>query len=345
MANRHPPVGPIAAGRLTGKADSTPLLSGFSFGEFELRLQWSAAPGAAWKVLLPEVPNGKGLEIALCDGDRCGRCLDGDKEIAPGAKLEPLADKMHAAVLRRAGGKLTLTVDGRRMAEVEIAAQRRFGLGLAVAGGDASLDDLRIQEPAGEPIFNGKDLSGWWCPGNIKAWTVEDGQIVLSGSGGNYLRTDKEYANFTLALDYQTKKGCNSGIGIRTPRSGWPSGDGMELQIYDRPLGRARRQALANGHLRQRAAAGAGRPVGTVEPSGRQGRRPDDLRLGQRRTGAAVQHARPSGTEVPQPQGLDRHPGPRPVDSRARRARAFGARRPGPRCLASTPRQAGRSRR
>ena len=29
--------------------------------------------------------------------------------------------------------------------------------------------------------------------------------------------------------------GGNSGIGIRTPRLGWPSGDGMEMQIWDKP--------------------------------------------------------------------------------------------------------------
>src|SRR5262249_14499786 len=30
-------------------------------------------------------------------------------------------------------------------------------------------------------------------------------------------------------------KGGNSGVGIRTPRNAWPSGDGIEMQIEDRP--------------------------------------------------------------------------------------------------------------
>ena len=28
---------------------------------------------------------------------------------------------------------------------------------------------------------------------------------------------------------------CNSGVGIRTAKAGWPSGDGFELQILDAP--------------------------------------------------------------------------------------------------------------
>jgi len=233
-----PPAGwTIADGRLTGKADSTPLLSGFSFGDFELRCQWSAAPGAACKVLLPEEPNGKGIELTLREGDHCGQITDDGKELAPGARVEPRPDAMHTLLLRRAGAKLSLMVDHKQVADVDIKADRRFGLGLAVVGGQCTLVDLRVQEPAGEPIFNGKDLSGWWCPGNINAWAAEDGELVLAKpGGGNYLRSEKEYANFTLSLDYRAKKGCNSGIGIRTPRSGWPSGDGMEMQIWDRPL-------------------------------------------------------------------------------------------------------------
>ena len=51
----------------------------------------------------------------------------------------------------------------------------------------------------------------------------------------HYLRPDKEYANFTLSLRYMMDRGGNSGIAIRTHKDGWPSGDGMELQLLDRP--------------------------------------------------------------------------------------------------------------
>jgi len=284
-----PPAGwTIEDGRLRGNRQSTPLLSGFSFGDFELRFQWSVSAGVC-KVLFPEVPEGKGLELVLCEGEGCGRLIDGDQSLSSGQKIDPTADGTHTAAIRRVGAQVTVTVDDRRIAEVELPSlaakatpgatggatgvppvpekstgetsgatgvppvpekstgetpvapgtmapgERRFGLGLAVAEGEAGVADLRVQEPAGVALCNGHDLAGWWTPGNREAWAVENGSIVLCKRGGNYLRTEKEYANFTLSLEYKSQKGTNSGIGIRTPRNGWPSGDGMELQLWDRP--------------------------------------------------------------------------------------------------------------
>ncbi len=51
---------------LDGTAESTPLLSGFVFGDFELRWQWSVSDAGAWKLSLPEAPSGSGLTIIVC---------------------------------------------------------------------------------------------------------------------------------------------------------------------------------------------------------------------------------------------------------------------------------------
>ncbi len=231
-----PPVGwTITDGKLSGKADSTPLLSGFTAGDFELRFRWSVAGGGAWKVLLPQVPSGNGLELVLREGEHCGQLTNGNEELVPGGKVEPIADGMHTATIRRAGRKFSLAVDDKRLYEVDIQADRRFGLGLAVVEGEAALAGLRWKEPDGRAIFNGKDLAGWLCPGNLGAWKAENDELVLHPGGGNYIRTEKQFANFTLELEYKMKKGGNSGIAIRTPPGGWPSGDGMELQLDDHP--------------------------------------------------------------------------------------------------------------
>lgn len=225
----------IAGGRLTGSPQATPLLSGFSFGDFELQWNWSVASGGTWRILLPEVPNGKGLEVILCEGDRCGQVFDGAKPVAGGQKVEPTQGKMHTAAIRRNGTKLTVTVDDRPLAEIGLASARRFGLGLAVTGGQATLADLRVEEPAGTSMFNGKTFAGWWTPGKMDAWKMEDGSVVLTKECGDYLRSEKEYGNFTLSFEYKMGKSGNSGAGIRTPRKGWPSGDGMELQLWHTP--------------------------------------------------------------------------------------------------------------
>jgi hypothetical protein len=225
----------IAGGHLTGRGSSTPLLSGWTFGDFELRLDWSTS-GGQWKLLFPEVPAGRGLELFLAEGDQCGRLLDGDRQLAPGAKVGTVTGKPHTAVILRRAGKLTITVDGKRLADVGVQPDRRFGLGLAVQGGEATLDQIRGEEPAGESIFNGRDLTDFWTPGNPSAWAAKDGMIVWVKRGGDYLRSEREFANFTLSCEYKSAKGANSGIGIRTPRTGWPSADGMEMQLWDKPF-------------------------------------------------------------------------------------------------------------
>lgn len=227
----------ISEGQLSGNAKSTPLLSGWTVGDFELRFTWSVKGGGTWRVALPAVPSGPGLQLTLKEGDGCGAARDGDQSLAAGIKLGALAGgATHAAVIRRGGGTLSIIVDGKVAAEVNMDRNRRFGLALSVPEGEASLSELRLDEPRGNPIFNGHDLTGWWVPNNKGDWAAQDGDLVcVAHRGLNYLRTDKEYANFTLSLEYHISRGGNSGIGIRTAKEGWPSGDGMEMQILDQP--------------------------------------------------------------------------------------------------------------
>ncbi len=110
-----------------------------------------------------------------------------------------------------------------------------MALKLATDGIAVTIAEITASEPEGESIFNGQDLTGWWSPLGLKSWQVTAGAIENLHKDGNYLRTDKSYGNFTLAFDYKAARGCNSGIGIRTAKNGWPSGDGFELQILDAP--------------------------------------------------------------------------------------------------------------
>ncbi len=82
------------------------------------------------------------------------------------------------------------------------------------------------------PLFNGKDLTGWHVMGT-PAWKVEDGVLVCTGEGGGWLRSDKQYENFVLRLEFRISKGGNSGIFIRSALEGNPAFTGMEIQILD----------------------------------------------------------------------------------------------------------------
>ena len=227
----------IKDGRLSGSDKSTPLLSGWTFGDVELRFAWSAGPGGAIELGLVGVPNGEGWTITLAEGERCGQVREGGKELASGAKIDPPSGApMHSADIRKSGGTLSVIVDRKVVAEVSIDRSRRVGLALAVAGGEASLEGLTAEEPFGNALFNGHDLDGWFVNNKRGTWTVDAGDIIpTSHQGLHYLRTDDEYANFTLALEYTISRGGNSGLAIRTAKDGWPSGDGMELQILDQP--------------------------------------------------------------------------------------------------------------
>ena len=99
-------------------------------------------------------------------------------------------------------------------------------------------DGLLTAEEAAEgfyPLFNGKDLDGWWCRGeNKNAYQVKEGGLLLvtGEPGGDWLFTNDEFDNFVLRYEYRCISGeGNSGVGIRSPKVGNPAFDGFEIQV------------------------------------------------------------------------------------------------------------------
>ena len=86
-----------------------------------------------------------------------------------------------------------------------------------------------------QPLFNGKDLSGWEGVGGDQSnWKVKDGLLSCSGQkGSQWIATKKEYANFDLRLEYNIPKNGNSGVFIRAPKEGAAWVAGMEIQVLD----------------------------------------------------------------------------------------------------------------
>lgn len=244
----------MSDGVLIGVQGSTPLVSGWSWNDVELTFRWRVSDGAVWHMALRRLPEGETFaEVILReikpdpaqDGERrreesasVGAKFPGASSDRP-ARLEvdvgPIDGGWHQTTLRRAGNQLAVTI-GKSKAAVKVP-EGQFALELRLAQGTGFIDDLKATEPIGKPLYNGHDLTGWWTPGNLASWKPEGDAIVCVNDNGNYLRTEQEYANFTLSLEYKMAKGGNSGVGIRTARSGWPSGDGMELQMLDEPKG------------------------------------------------------------------------------------------------------------
>lgn len=233
----EPPTGWTVDGNtLIASRGASPLVSGFAIDDGEVRFEWRAPDDGGLRLYLAPVPQGTALAVTLRTGVGCGMVTRNDDLLLGGA-TEPLpAAEWHSARVRREGARLTIDVDGRETGHVDLPGPynaARFALGLGAFGGGGQARGLTLEETRGGLLFNGRDLAGWWTPGNLDSWTVEDGGLVCLNSNGNYLRTEKPYGNFVLSLAYKIRPGGNSGVGIRTPRDGWPSGDGMEIQIMD----------------------------------------------------------------------------------------------------------------
>lgn len=75
---------------------------------------------------------------------------------------------------------------------------------------------------AQEPIFNGKDLSGWKIYGTEK-WYVENGLLVCESGPDKkygYLGTEKKYKDFELTLEFKQGADGNSGVFFRSSING-----------------------------------------------------------------------------------------------------------------------------
>jgi len=100
--------------------------------------------------------------------------------------------------------------------------------------------------------YNGRDLSGWHVEsGKLDSWAARGDLLSCVKPGGGYLALDKEYGDFELRLECKLPPAGNSGIGLRFPRGGWPSTEGMEIQILDdtHPMYKDLKPEQANGSI------------------------------------------------------------------------------------------------
>src|SRR5262245_46715740 len=88
------------------------------------------------------------------------------------------------------------------------------------------------------PLFNGKDLSGWvnvnCAPGTF---SVRDGIIISTGVPTGVMRTDKQYENFEIELEWRhMKAGGNAGLFVWSDpltAQGTPFAKAIEVQVLD----------------------------------------------------------------------------------------------------------------
>jgi hypothetical protein len=121
---------------------------------------------------------------------------------------------------------------------MEILAMHRFVLLLPLVlllGWLPAAQTADNDVPEGfQPLFNGKDLTGWKVhDGQMTSWGAENGILYTSGSKGGWLMTEKEYSDFEIRLEFKVPEKGNSGVALRAPLKGNPAYEGMEIQILD----------------------------------------------------------------------------------------------------------------
>ncbi len=103
---------------------------------------------------------------------------------------------------------------------------------LVAAGGALAADDGFV------PLFNGRDLSGWVNANCApETWSVREGVIHCTGFPTGALRTERQYENFILELEWRhLTSGGNSGVflwGTPIAAPGVPFLRGIEVQVLD----------------------------------------------------------------------------------------------------------------
>jgi hypothetical protein len=136
---------------------------------------------------------------------------------------------------------------------MHLAPFRSWLLAGVLTAGAALSCPAAAKEEGFQPLFNGKDLTGWkFFLANKDAdpattWSVRDGIIICTGKPNGYFYTDKSYKNYVLRYDwkYQRPSGLvddskftgNSGalVHIREPHKVWPKC--VEVQGMNRDHG------------------------------------------------------------------------------------------------------------
>ena len=107
---------------------------------------------------------------------------------------------------------------------------------LTIAAAAGAADSAAV--PQWRDLFNGKDLSGWV---NVNTdpdtWSVRDGLLVCKGRPIGVMRSDKEYENFILHIEWRhMEPGGNSGVfawsdAVPGEKNRLPNG--VEIQMLD----------------------------------------------------------------------------------------------------------------
>lgn len=224
------------------------LRSNHQYGDFKLHIEWKALKDKNYDagIYLRTAAGGKPFPKASTQSN----LLDGQEgNIRPlsGANSEGLIQRgeWNAFDYTVVGDRVELSINGKPAYTATGLKTPRGHIGLQCEvplGGQFLFRNIQVVELGYQSLFDGESLAGWSGVGlpAETCWIVKDGQIQCTGVKGSWLRSDQQYGDFNLRLEYQVSAGGNSGIYLRVPVDGNHHRDnptqppaGFEVQVLD----------------------------------------------------------------------------------------------------------------
>ena len=224
------------------------LRSNHQYADFKLHLEWKALKEHGYDagIFLRTAAGGKpfpksSTQSNLLEGK------EGNIRPLPGATSTGLIKpgEWNSFDYTVIGDTVELAINGRPAYKATGLKTRSGHIGLQCEvplGGQFLFRNIQITELGYQSLFDGKSLAGWEGAGQPAetSWIVRDDAIQCTGVKGPWLRSQKEYGDFNLRLEYQVSPGGNSGLYIRVPADGNHHRDneseppaGFEVQVLD----------------------------------------------------------------------------------------------------------------
>jgi len=259
----------IENGVLYGLNKRTWIISPGEYGDFVLKLETKIGRGAnggiGLRFPLDGDPAYTAMELQVVDHDVYygGRSAPQQRtasiydEIAASPEVTKPPGQWNTWEITARGSRVVVVLNGQKVIDADLSretkarqqkgpalAQRplKGHIGFQNLNGEITLRNMMIKPLDGEaefvPLFNGRNLDGW---ANVncgpETWQVKNGIIVCSGIPTGVLRTEKQYENYILELEWRhMKKGGNAGLFIHSdplPAPGQPFTRSIEVQIMD----------------------------------------------------------------------------------------------------------------
>jgi hypothetical protein len=252
----------VQNGELVNDGVGLYLTTNEDFGNYELLVSYKTVPKGDSGIYLKGTPQVQIWDSTEEEKFKLGANLGSgglwnNSEGRPGKNPLVKADKpfgeWNVFRIRQFGARTTVFLNGKLVVDhalLENYFDRKQPLiakgpiQLQTHGAEIRWKDIFVREiPAAEAnsilandgfttLFDGKSLSGW--AGAVENYEVADGAIRCKAGKGGVLRTNDEYGDFVVRLEFKVPAGGNNGLAIRYPGEGDAAYTGMcELQVLD----------------------------------------------------------------------------------------------------------------